>query len=477
MNTWRNWLGNVSSTPRARCAPASTAEVAACLERAARRNERVRAVGAGYAWSPLVPVDGTLLSMERMRAIRHVDPGRRRITVEAGATVREVVDVAARHGMSVSSPSMFMGLSVGGLIATGSHGTGRHAATFGDAAADFEMVLPDGSVRTVTDPGSPLWRAALCNLGALGVVTAVTLQCQPAFNVHEVHAKVDIEEVAAQIPAMLAENEFVELFWVAPSRKAKFKLGNRTSRPAEAVAGRRHPTAADRVRAGFGPALPHLAKLGPFVDPLAHMVYDSIGTGVRVVSGPDFAHYNQAYPRCISSEFGIPVERAPEAWRWLQGRLRRYGDAGVRPVSLVVHARFCRASRALIAPSSGRDTCHLEVLSFKGNEHRHLFGEDFDVAMRGRFCGRPHWGKEIHNPAAATENYGDELAAFLELRHELDPRQRFLNAFLRDDVFGLARRPKPAARRARVSEAPAAGAAPSLRPPTRVRDSIAAPAS
>lgn len=440
MKTWRNWLGNVTASPHDLVTPASTSEVVDCVERASRRGERVRVVGAGYAWSPLVPVEGTLLSTARLRAVRRVDVERQQVTIEAGATVRELVDLVTAHGMSVRSPSMFMGLSVGGLLATGSHGTGLDAATFGDAVTSFELVTPDGSVRTVTDVDSPLARALLCNLGALGVVTAVTLQCRPAFNVQEVHAPADIDDVAALIPSMLAENDFVELFWMPPSRRAKFKLGNRTSRPATPVTGRRHPSAGDHFIAGLSPLFPYLAHLRPILDPLAQTVYDRIGTGVRVVSAPDFAHYNQAYPRCISSEFGIPIERAPEAWRWIHGRLRRYGDAGARPVSLIVHARFCGPSRALIAPSAGRATCHLEVLSFHGNEHRHLFGEDFDLVMRSRFDGRPHWGKEIFNPAEAASGYGDDLDVFLDLRRELDPRQRFLNPFLRDQVFGLGRR-------------------------------------
>ncbi len=442
MRTWRNWLGNESGAPREVCAPATTAEVVARVEQARARNERVRVLGAGYAWSPLVPVDGVLLSSQRMRALRHVDAERRQITVETGASVREVVAAAARHGLSVNSPSMFMGLSIGGLIATGSHGTGRNASTFGDAIVGFELVTPDGDVKRVTEPGSDLWRAVACNLGALGVLTAVTLQCQPMFNVQEVHYKAAIEEAAALIPLMLAENEFVELFWMPPARQVKFKLGNRTARPAQAVPGRINPTLGDRLMAGLGPVLPLAARLPPLLDPLAHSVYDRIGTGVRVVAAPDFNHYNQAYPYCISSEFAIPVAHATEAWDWLQRRLRRYADARIRPVSLIVHARFCRASLAYLAPAAGRDTCHLEVLSFKGNEHRHLFGEDFDLKMRTAFDGRPHWGKEIYNPAAAAHGYGENLEAFLDVRHALDPRQRFLNHYLRDRVFALGRRPR-----------------------------------
>jgi len=448
MTTWTNWLGNESASTTELHEPLTTAQVVECVERANYRNQRVRVLGSGHAWSPLVPVEGILLSTKRMRAIRSIDAAQRQLTVEAGATIRDVVAAAGAYGLTVNSPSMFLGLSVGGVIATGSHGTGRNSATFGDEVVGFELVTPDGSVVQVSEPGSDRWRAMLCNLGTLGVLTAVTLQCHPMFNVHEVHQRVDRGEAAAVIPTMLAEHEFVELFWVPPAAYVKFKLGNRTDKPPSPVRGRIHPTLGDRLMAATGPVLPYVASVPGLVTPLANLVYDRIGTGTRIVTAPDFNHYNQAYPLCISSEFAIPLEHAPAAWRWLDTRLGRYADAGVRPVTLMVHARFCRASQGFIAPSSGRATCHLEVLSFKGNRHRHLFAEDFETKMRTEFEGRPHWGKELYNPAAAAKGYGANLDAFLEVRHELDPTQRFINPFLRDQVFGLARRPRSTRARA-----------------------------
>jgi FAD/FMN-containing dehydrogenase len=439
--TWTNWLGNQRAAPVELVTPASVAEVVDVVARARARRLSVRVVGAGAGWSPLVPVDGCLLSMAALRAVQNVDTARQRITVEAGALLGSVVDVAARHGLSLRSPSMYLGLSVGGLIATGSHGTGRDVATFGDSVVGFELVAADGSVHRVNEPGSDLWRAAITNLGALGVLTSVTLQCEALYNVQEIHERVPAGEAAALIPAMRREYEFVSLFWYPSSRWTLFKLGNRTSLPAEDIRGRLRPSLAERVRALSGPLLPKLVERAPFVEGLlADVMGAGIGVGARVVSEPHFAHYQQAYPPVISSEFAIPVERAPEAWAWLHGRLMQYWRSGVRPVNLVVHARFGSPSEALLASSAGRATCHLEVLSFEGNRARALFESEFDEKMRGEFSGRPHWGKDMVNPRRAAEMYGDNLDRFLEIRRGLDPEQRFLNAFLRDEVFGLGRR-------------------------------------
>lgn len=441
MPLWSNWLGNQQATPRRIEEAFDTADVVRIVEQAAARRERLRVVSGGYCWSPLVPVDGTLLSIRHLNRVRSIDVDKRTLTVETGAPLREAVLAAAAQGLSLQSPAMFLGLTVGGLIATGSHGTGRHAATLGDAVVGFELVKPDGSVLQVDRPGGDLWRAIVTNLGVLGVVTAVTLQCEPLYNVLESHQTVPYMDVAPLLPKMLRDHEFVSVFWSPAGTIANFKLGNRTPQAATPTTGRIHPTLRDRSIRWVGPILPRLAdRSAVFAEFMAQQITQNIGTGTQVVSEPDFSHYQQIYPPVISSEFAIPIELAPQAWSWVVERLMQYWKSGLRPVNMVVHARFGRASEALIASSSGRASCHIEVLSNDGNRHRGLFETEFDEAMRARFSGRPHWGKHLERPWLAAATHGAAMDAFLDIRHQLDPRQLFVNPFLRDEVFGLGRR-------------------------------------
>lgn len=441
MVSWSNWLGNHRAQAQNVVSPRTAEDVATAIDQASRRHQHVRVIGAGYSWSPLIPVDGCLISMKEMNAVRHIDRARNQITVEAGALLAKVVDEAARAGMSVKSPTMFLGLSVGGVIATGSHGTGRNVSTFGDSVVGFELVKADGTVLNVDSPGSDLWRAVIANLGTLGVVTAVTLQCEPMFNVHEVHMRVHISETAALMPTILRDYEFVSLFWYPTSNWALFKLGNRTTLPAVEINNRLNPSIPEKAAGWFGRFVPGISKYAPFLnETIATLMNAGVGTGAQVVREPYFSHYQQVYPMVISSEFAIPQDLAPDAWTWLYGRLMQYGAAGVRPVNLVAHARFTGPSKAFLSSSAGRPTCHLEVLSFKGNPERDLFQGEFHQKMFHSFAGRPHWGKEIAHHWHAARGYGANLDQFLEIRRELDPSQRFLNPFLRDDVFGLGRR-------------------------------------
>lgn len=437
---WSNWLGNQTANPAEIATPRSVDEVASVVARARRDRRHVRMVGAGGSWSPLVPTDGVLLSMRGLSGIRSIDRARCRVTVEAGALLDDVVRKAALAGMSVKSPSMYLGLSVGGLIATGSHGTGRDAATFGDAAVHLELVTAAGELLDV-HAGTDTWRAAITNLGALGVVTAVTLQCEPLYNVLESHVSVPVTDVASLIPRMLRDFELVSLFWYPGSRSALFKLGNRTTLPAEVIENRIDPSPAERAVGWFGRFVPVIVRRVPQLrEVVGSLVNAGVGVGTRVVSEPYFSHYQQVYPAVISTEHAIPEELAGDAWAWLTERLGQYARAGVAPVNLTAHARFGRGSDAYLASAGGRRTCHLEILSFDGNRQRDLFQPEFHEKMSTTFEGRPHWGKDLVNPFQVARCYGDRIDAFLDVRGALDPDQVFLNPFLRDEVFGLGRR-------------------------------------
>ena len=200
-----NWSRTASARPASFSEPASAAEVSALLLAAAARRSVVRVLGGGHSPNAAAFSSGTMLSLRRMRRVLAVDRAARTARVEAGALLSELNEALAAHGLALPNLGSVSEVSVGGCIATGTHGTSgvAAAAAAGGGAAtaaaadgyalgplssfvlELTVVLADGSVAVTSrarDDARLPFRAALCHLGCLGVVVEAVLQCVEAFD-------------------------------------------------------------------------------------------------------------------------------------------------------------------------------------------------------------------------------------------------------------------------------------------------------
>src|SRR5262245_12483730 len=121
----RNWAGNEACLPLRIEHPASTDEVASIVAGAHRDSQRVKVIGAGHSFTPAAMTSGILLSLDRMRSVRHVDAARGRVTVDAGITLRALAEALDAVGLAMPNLGDINVQSVAGAISTATHGTGR----------------------------------------------------------------------------------------------------------------------------------------------------------------------------------------------------------------------------------------------------------------------------------------------------------------------------------------------------------------
>src|ERR687893_665371 len=177
---WSNWSRGQSCVPAEHLRPATRAEVADAVA----RGRAVRVAGAGHSFSAGVPTDGTLLSLERLDRVLDADAASGLVRVEAGITLRRLSRELMLHQLALPNLGDIDAQSLAGAIATGTHGTGGRLPNLSAQVEAVELVLGDGSQRTVSE--GDLLRAARIGLGALGVMVAVTLRCVPAFRLRGV---------------------------------------------------------------------------------------------------------------------------------------------------------------------------------------------------------------------------------------------------------------------------------------------------
>jgi L-gulonolactone oxidase len=420
---WRNWDRRQRCQPAQFERPAHLEELAAVLDRAHRRGQGVRVAGSGHSFTALVPTEGTLISLEQMNRVLDVDSASGLVTVEAGITLGQLNRVLDACGLAFENLGDIDSQTIAGATATGTHGTGRLLRNLSSQIHSLELMRADGTAVTLHADNDPdAWLAARVSLGALGVVTKVTLRTVPAFRLLGVERPMPLDEALERLDELSAEHDHVDLYWFPYARDAFVRLGDRTELPVTPrSAARRY---FDEILL-VNHALHGISMLGRrfpgWIPRLNRLETRLAGSSERV----DRSHRIFVSPRLVrftEMEYAIPRERGGAAIRALRARI-----ASARlPINFPVEVRFVAGDDALLSPAHGRDTCYIAVHVFDGMEFEPYFAMAEEI-MDG-FGGRPHWGKR-HNQTASTlrERY-PEWDRFQSVRARFDPAGVFTNA-------------------------------------------------
>jgi len=439
---WRNWGGNHCS-PAPVESPANVDDVRYVVRSACKRG-RVRFAGASGAWSPLVPTDGTIVCLDQLTKILGFDVSAAppTVRVESGVRMGALVDFLAQHGLALRSPTVFRHLTVGGAIATGSHGTGRDSSDLSEDVLAMTVVGPEGDLFSLDARCGDRFRAAQIALGTFGAVVDITLRCTPTFNVLVEDRYLPRDVVLAHLGDLVQSYDYLELYWFPFDDRMFVKTLTRVD-----AAPDRRPLAR-RVRSVLEHVSTHMA-VGTIL-PLVSRYRPSWTRGLMAlapacssfVEGSRFEpvqvafHYQTIYPRCITMSYGVPTDDAAIAWERLMELVESDGRQGRFGVNMVAHARFIGAAEAFLSQSHGRPTCDLEVVTACDTPHAPAFYEAFSDAMLEFEKARPHWGKHIVHADRIAARF-PRMKDFLALRKTIDPTDRFLNSFL-EEVFSHA---------------------------------------
>ena len=177
---WRNWAGNQRATPARFATPTDAADVATEIGRARRDGQTVRAVGSGHSFTGAAVTSGVMLRPDAMRGIVSVDEATGLVEVAAGTPLHELNPQLAEHGLALEIMGDIDRQTIAGAVSTGTHGSGRNFGSISTQVRALELVLADGSIVSCSETERPeLFAAARVSVGALGVVTTLTLQCVP----------------------------------------------------------------------------------------------------------------------------------------------------------------------------------------------------------------------------------------------------------------------------------------------------------
>ncbi|MEU9250388.1 D-arabinono-1,4-lactone oxidase [Streptomyces sp. NPDC048270] len=423
---WRNWAGNVTATPARTVTPASVGELQEAVRRAAEQGLRVKAVGTGHSFTAAAATDGVLVRPQALAGIRSVDRAAGTVTVAAGTVLKDLNVALAKEGLSLTNMGDIMEQTVAGATSTGTHGTGRDSASLAAQIRGLELVTADGGLLTCSEKENPeVFAAARIGIGALGIVTSLTLAVEPVFFLTAREEPMGFDRVTAEFDQHFAENEHFEFYWFPHTGNCNTKRNNRSQGPAAPPG----PVSAwiedELLSNGVFQAVNSLGRAVPATIPAIARVASRALSARTYTDIPYKVFTSPRRVRFVEMEYALPREQVVGALRELRAMVDR---SGLR-VSFPVEVRTAPADDITLSTASGRETAYIAVHMYRGTPYQAYF-----TAAERIFTahgGRPHWGKVHTRDAEYFAGIYPRFAEFTALRDRLDPDRVFGNDYLR----------------------------------------------
>lgn len=216
---WRNWSGSQKCLPGARKAPASVAELQQLIT---STTGTIRPVGAGHSFSPLVPTDGTIVSLSRMSGVVSHNPESLQATVWAGSRLGDIGQPLENIGQALINMPDIDQQALAGCLGTATHGTGAGIGCMSTFVKELQLVDAAGNIIECSASTNPeIFEAAKVSLGALGVITQVTLQNVAPYRLKRETIWRSFEEIL-EVADDLADNNRNFEFYYIPFTGANF---------------------------------------------------------------------------------------------------------------------------------------------------------------------------------------------------------------------------------------------------------------
>lgn len=397
-SSWTNWSQSVKAKPQALVAPISEDELVETVAQANQAGSIIRAVGSGHSFVPLCASDGVIISLDNLQGVVAINSTKQEATVWAGSKIHQLGEPLLAAGFSMETMGDIDRQSIAGAIATGTHGTGRRIGSISTQVTGMRLITAEGNILEVTATSNPaLFKAAQVSLGALGLLSQITLRLQPAYRLHERTWVEPFEDCMAQLSQHIAATRHFEFFW-SPKEDA---CACKALRPTEAT-----------QLAGQVAGQPVSGRLSRYVGA------ERLEYSHRIFPSERNIRFNEM-------EFALPEVHGPGCVRAIRQLMQEEYPDIVWPIEY----RTLGADDIWLSPAYQRDTVTISIHQAADLPYQDFFA-DAEAIFRS-FEGRPHWGKMHSHSAEALQQLYPMWTQFQQVRQEMDKNGRFLNPYLR----------------------------------------------
>ena len=396
------------------------------LQKIVAESDKVRFFGNKQSSADICAGLETLIDIRSYNKILSQDETKREITVQAGVLLVDLIEAVEAKGWCIPCLPDINTITVGGALATGTHGTSGHLLS--EYVSSCTLVLADGTLKKVSE-GDELMDALRVSLGVLGVMSTVTFRCE---EIYTLHLKEQPEKDGVWLPKIkerLKKHGFLRILWLPHTGSGYVIIGDKVPENKEVVTN--NGPGYLKYRRPASKILYEYTHKFPWFTAIANkLLYVGFFSSKKEHKG---SLYQATVTKSRGStlelaEWTVSLDKFPQVFEELKKTIDSWGNKSF--IHIPMDVRFIHKDKSWLSYAYDQDTVTMGCVS------RNAATADTYEAFKTvesiflKYGGRPHWGKRFSAKDAQMSKIYPRWEDFKALRKKLDPTNKFLNSYL-----------------------------------------------
>lgn len=424
--SFSNWAGTEITGPIDWLEPEDQKQLKQIVKHAIAQKQRLKVVGSKHSWSGIAKPNEQLVSIDNLNRIISIDAEQNQVRVEAGIKLKDLLEILEKVGLTLPVVGSIAEQTVAGVISTGTHGSSLQKKNLSGYVKHLKWIDGKGKFREASDL-DPEIEVVRTGLGAIGIITEVTLETEPAFLLEEESFPMPWSQAMDTLEEMAKSFEFIKWWWLPHTGKVQVYRYSRSDEPPRKE-GWKNWLDSEVVNKRAFELLLKLGKKAPGLIPRINGLVSGSYFKSETIVSPSWKALTLAMPPVHRElEYGLP-------WQLVVPTLERIRKVVIEKklkVNFILEVRLVKADATWMNPAFGRDSAMIGIYMAESRDLETYFRSC--EAIFQELGGRPHWGKEFTMGPGVIDLFprGRDFMAYC---FENDPKGIFRNDFL-DGLF------------------------------------------
>ena len=396
------------------------------LQEVVAKTDKIRFFGTKQSSADIAAGIDTLIDITSYNKIVSYNETERTVTVQSGVILGDLLEAIEAKGWCIPCLPDINSITIGGALATGTHGTSGHLLC--EYMTACTLVLADGSLKNVNE-SDPFMQPARVSLGALGVMSTVTFTCEPIYTLHVKEGPESDTEWLPKIKERLLKHDFLRILWLPHTDKGYVITGDKIAPETKIIENLgpkylKHRRKASKI-------LYKYSHVFPWITAIANkLLYKGFFSANKEYKGSLYqATVTKSRGATLElAEWTIGLDTFPLVFEELKTEINKWSNKSF--IHIPMDIRFVYKDRSWLSYAYQEDTVTMGCVS------RNAVTADTYEAFKTietiflKHGGKPHWGKRFTAKDAVLTKVYSKWEDFKILRRKMDPTNKFLNPYL-----------------------------------------------